>query len=67
MTKKGVVWESTQIDYQNDKRHCWKTVTVRSMNDWLMSWGMKTECQTHNLLNIKTSSHWYYDLYKMTV
>ena len=49
MTKE-VIWESTQIGYWNDKRHCWKTATVRSMNDWLMSWGMKTECQAHNLL-----------------
>ncbi len=34
---KGVVQESTQVGYQNDKRCCQKTATVRSMNDWLMS------------------------------
>ncbi len=67
VTTKGVIWESTQVSYQNDKRHCQKTVTVRLMNDWLMSWGMKTKSQAHNLLNKKTSSCWYYNLYKMTV
>ena len=54
---KGVVQESTQVGYQNDKRCCQKTATVRLMNDWLMSWGMKAKCWAYNLLNRKTLSH----------
>jgi len=30
---KGVVQESTQVGYWNDKRHCQKMMTVRSIND----------------------------------